>query len=61
MTERRKAVGIREAHHRQLVELGRVTGHKIHALVDRAIENLLETEGPVWRRAAKELEKMRKG
>jgi len=60
VTERRVNVGIRESYHKQLLELGEVTGHKVTALVDRAVKNMLETEAPVWRRAAKELEKKRR-
>jgi hypothetical protein len=54
---KRVTIGILETHHKQLSELGEVTGHKITAFVDRAIANLLKDEAPVWRRAAEELQK----
>lgn len=59
MATRRISVGILETHHKQLVELGDETGHKITAFLDRAIENLLRDEAPVWRRAARELKKQK--
>lgn len=57
---KRVTIGILESHHKQLVSLCKVTGHKISTLVDAAIETMLETDGPVWRRAAEELQKTKK-
>jgi len=56
---KRVSVGILASHHQQLADIGNKTGHKLAPLVDKAIANWLETEAPVWLRAAEQLTKKR--
>ena len=54
MGERRITVGIRARHHAELIALGRKTNHGISALIDRAVQNFLEDEAPIWSQAAED-------
>lgn len=53
--ERRVTVGLSESLHKQLLELGNDTGQTVSRLLYRSVRVMLETEAPVWRKAAAEL------
>lgn len=57
MGEKRISVGIRQSHHKQLGELAEALPSVISKLVDKAIEEFLQTRGQVYRRALEEGER----
>lgn len=50
-----KTVVIRARYHKELTELGFLTGHKIGELTDLALRLFLKDRAPILRRAAKEI------
>ena len=54
MANGRVTVGVLTEDYHELARVAKETGHAISALVDRAVENFLEDEAPIWTRAAKE-------